>query len=85
MDALSQSWTNSVCMGWGWIFLFATSQCSLGPTQPSVQWVPGYFLGGKAAWYAADRSPLSSVNVKSAWNFTFTPPYGCIMWYLVNH
>ena len=38
------------------------TQPSLGPIQPPIQWVPGSFLGGKAADVKCERS------------CTFTPP-----------
>jgi hypothetical protein len=33
----------------------------------------GSFPGGKAAGREADHSPLSSAEVKNAWNYTSTP------------
>jgi hypothetical protein len=42
-------------------------QTAMGPTQPSVQWVPGgSFLGGKARrGRDADHSPPSSAEVEN--------------------
>jgi hypothetical protein len=48
------------------IFLFTTaSRTALGPTQPSIQWVPGALsLGVKRQWREADHSLPSSAEVK---------------------
>jgi hypothetical protein len=48
------------------IFLFTTaSRTALGPTQTSIQWVPGALsLGVKRAGREADHSPPCSIEVK---------------------
>jgi hypothetical protein len=47
------------------IFLFTTaSRTALGPTQPTIQWVPGALtLGVKRPGSEADHSPSSSAGV----------------------
>jgi hypothetical protein len=42
----------------------------LGPTQTSIQWVPGV----KRPGHDADHSPPSA-EVKKTWMYTSTPPY----------
>jgi hypothetical protein len=42
----------------------------MGPTQPPVQCVPGYFPGGKRP----GRESSSNAEVKNEWSFTSTPP-----------
>jgi hypothetical protein len=49
------------------------------PTQPPIQWVPGFCPGGKVA--GALRSPLIyiSAEVQNDWNYTSAPtrfPHG---------
>jgi hypothetical protein len=47
-------------------FLFTTaSRTALGPTQPPIQWIPGFLsLGVKRPVREADHSPPSSAEVK---------------------
>jgi hypothetical protein len=61
--------------GGGWEFFFTTaSRTALGPTQPSIQWVPGALsLGIKRPGREADHSPPSSAEVNE-WSYTSTPP-----------
>jgi hypothetical protein len=68
------------------IFLFTAYRTALGPTQPPIQWVPGaLFLGLKRPVREADHSPPSSVEVKNAWSYTFTPQYVFMAWCLTTH
>jgi hypothetical protein len=46
-------------------FFFALSKLALGPTQASIQWVPGPFIPRvKQPGHEADKSPPSSAEVK---------------------
>jgi hypothetical protein len=49
---------------------------ALGPTQPSIQWIPGALSPGvKLPGREADHSSPTSVEVKKTWIFTSTTPY----------
>jgi hypothetical protein len=58
------------------IFLFTTaSRPALGPTRPSIQWVPGTLsFEIKRPGRKADHSPSPSAEVKNAWSYISTPP-----------
>jgi hypothetical protein len=58
-------------------FLFSTSsRPALGPTQPSIQWVPGdVFPGVKRQGRETDHSPPASAEVKKIWICKSTSPY----------
>jgi hypothetical protein len=63
------------------IFLFAMAfRTTLGPTQPTIQWVPGVKRPGREADHAAP----SSAMVKNACSYASTYPYVFITWYLVK-
>jgi hypothetical protein len=48
----------------------------LGPTPPPVKWVSGF---------EAEHSLPSGSVVKNKWNYTSTPPYIFMVWYLVKY
>ena len=53
------------------IFLYSgTSVRALGPTQPSIKWVPGASQGMKRQEREVDHSPLSGVEVRNEWSCT---------------
>jgi hypothetical protein len=66
-------------------FLFATaSRPALGPTQPPIQWLSEALSPEvKRPGREADQSPLSISEV-NAWDYTSTPPYVFMAWYLVK-
>jgi len=43
--------------------IFRPSRAALGPTQPPVQWAPGFSRGKVRPGRAADHSPPSSATV----------------------
>jgi hypothetical protein len=54
--------------------IFAVSIQALGPTQPSIEWVPGALSPGvKRRGREADHSPPTSAEVKKIWIYTPTP------------
>ena len=52
--------------------LLQNVQSGLGPTQPSNQWVPGFFPGVKRPDCEVDHSSSSIVEVKNEWSYTST-------------
>jgi hypothetical protein len=67
--------------GRGKNFLYSTaSGPALGPTQPSIQWVPGVKRPGREA----DHSPPTNAEVKKTWIYTSTPPCAFMAWCLIS-
>jgi hypothetical protein len=59
---------------------------ALGPTQLSVQWVPGAFTPGvKWRGREAAYSRPSSAEVKNAWSYTSTRPIVFMAWCLCRY
>jgi hypothetical protein len=53
-----------------------SSRPALGPTQPSIQRVPGALSPGiKRPGREADHSDPTSAEVKNTWIYTSTPPH----------
>jgi hypothetical protein len=58
----------------GFFLLTTTPRQSLGPTQPSIQWILGTLsLGVKRPGREADHSTPSIVEVKNTWSYTSIP------------
>jgi hypothetical protein len=66
--------------GAGILFLYATtSNLSLGPTQPFVQWVPEALTPGeKGLECEADHSLPSMTEVTNVWIYTSIPSYNFV-------
>jgi len=53
----------------------------VGPTQPTIQWVPG-----SLTWRKSGRSAKLTIHLhlvptpKNAWSYTSTPQYALMVW-----
>jgi hypothetical protein len=64
----------------------AVSRTVLGPSQPPIQWAPGYIsLEVNRPGREADQSPPYSTEAKNAWSYTSISQYAFIAWCLVKH
>jgi hypothetical protein len=63
------------------IFIYSQlSSLALGPTQPPVQWVPGFFRGSKVVRHDVDHSSPPSTEVKVSGTITLLPLYLFTSW-----
>jgi hypothetical protein len=81
----SRNWS-SLCQNGQEIFLLSTlSRPALGPTQLPMWWVLGtLFPGIKYLRHEIDHSPPSCAEVENAWNYTSTPSYVSMAWWLIK-
>jgi len=58
------------------MFFFPTMfRPALGPTQPPVQWVLGFYPGVKRPGHDVGHSSPSTAEVKGEWSYASTSPY----------
>jgi hypothetical protein len=57
---------------------------TLGSTQPTVQWVPRFSSGSRAAGACTDHSPLYGAEIKNTWTHTSTSPYFLVVYTWAN-
>jgi len=61
------------------------SRPMLGPTQSSMEWLPGVLSPGiKHPRCETEHSPPTSAEVKSAWSYNSIPPYIFMAWDLTT-
>jgi hypothetical protein len=56
------------------IFFFSPERAP-GPTQPPVQWVPGFFTAVTRPGREVNHSPQCSAEIKNEWSFALFPLY----------
>jgi hypothetical protein len=80
---IAQWYSAGLRAGWGFdsrqglgIFLFITlSTQALGPTQPTIEWLPvAVFLGVKRLGRESDHLSPSIAKVENVWSYTSPPP-----------
>jgi hypothetical protein len=49
------------------------ARLALGPTHPSILWVPEFFPGAKVGGHDVNHSSPSVAKVKNEWSCTFNP------------
>jgi len=59
---------------------FQSSSLALGPTQPPVQWILGFFTGSKVVRRDVDASSPPSTEVKVSGTITLLPLYTFTSW-----
>jgi hypothetical protein len=80
-------WTAGVrfLAGARYFFLLRSVQTVLGPTQRSIQWMPGAHAPEvKRPGRETSHSPPSNSKFKEWWSHTSTPSYIVMAWCLIN-
>jgi len=63
------------------IFYFSKiSTLAVGPNQPTIQEIPGFFRGVEWPGHEVNHKPPSSAKVKNEYSYTSTPPFAFMTW-----